>query len=287
MSIGLFIMVLFPLCADVVFLKTGEVVLGTIMSVSSGSVSIRSLSTERQINATQILHTEKGLSALADFPLEVQLKDGTVIRGVIIDYDEEIGVFVDISFGNLVLPILAIEMISDPVQSRRNADRKHLVVMGAAYTLPLSDSFDSGLAFSLGLDMQTPFVRGLFWGGDLSYSFFNYSESSLVSYFTVGLNVALLYKPLALAVTSPMFAVVLPYGRLATGAVLVQVNDDRPEASITQRGLLTSEFAAEVGLEWHLPASSGLRSFAAFDFIFQEDAVFIVPGFGLSYYYSF
>ena len=276
----------FPAVSDVLFLESGEIVLGTLISARDGNVVIRSLGSERTIEADQIDRSEEEIAALKDLNLEILLKDGTVIRGTVVDYDEEIGVFVDISFGNLALPLATIEIIQDSSRPRKKKTDNRVLGLYGQWTFTPSESFGGSAAVSASADFGMGAALGLYVGADIFCHPLNYTAEDQVRYTLAGLNVHGLYKAFWLADLWTVFKVLVPYAKLGGGAAFVQVDDDRAEAVVDSQGSLTGMVAGQLGLEWNLPSIFWLRFFFNADLVFQSSGVFFLPGAGVGLHMS-
>jgi len=272
------------LSAEVIFLRSGEILFGDIVSAGSGTITISTFGQEKQILSTDIVRTEPSLSALADLVVQVILKDGTIIKGKIVDFDEEIGVFVDISFGNLAVPSAAVEKIVDPARAASSAPASQWLGVGGGVSFPLSKDFGMSWGAGVGWEFHTPWLTGLNAGLTLTYDSLAYTTNSQISFANIGLSAYTVYIFNGLLQGMDLFA---PYAGLGAGAVIVQAFDKRPDAAVDQRGLLTGFLSAHLGLEWRLPARFLLRTGGGLDMVLQTDGVFLVPKAGLGFYFGF
>jgi hypothetical protein len=249
-------------------------------------VVIQSLGSERTIDAGIIERSEQSLNVLQNVPLEVLLKDGTVIHGSIVDYDEEIGVFVHISFGNLALPFPTIEMIQDPSRVVKVKTDDQVIGFSGQWTFTTSDDFGSSVGLTGTADFRLRSVPGLYLGTDVFWYPLKYTGNDEVNYNLGGLNAHLLYKALWLEDVWRVFGVLVPYAKLGGGAAFVQVNDDRASAAVEQQGSLTGLAVGQLGFEWNLPSIFWMRFFFNADLVFQSSGVFFLPGAGIGLYLS-
>lgn len=277
------LLAVFPAFSDTVFLKSGEVVLGNLISASSGNVVMRSLGKERIIEASKIAKSEEGLGSLQTLPLEIYLKDGTVMRGMIVDYDEEIGVFIDISFGNIALPVGTIEIIRDPRVAKAIGDDR-IVGLSGRVGLPLAESFGISGGMTASVDFKSSMLHRLYIGADISWNPLNYTSMDQIEYMLAGLTIHALYRFSGLGEDSRFFSTFVPYAKLGGGAVLVQVIDSRTDASAPRQGGLTGMVTGQIGLEWKLPSRFWLRGSINTDLVFQSGGLFFLPGAGLGLY---
>lgn len=265
------------LSAEVVFLRNGDVLIGKITSAGSGTVTIQTFGDERKVPSKDILRSEPGLSDIKDLALQVILKDGTSIRGKLTDFDEEIGLFVDIGFGILALPITAIDKIVDPSVVVHYGGYRHILGVSGGVAFPPGGDYGLGYHGALTGELQLARLRELYALASFAWMDPGYTGDVGVSLQTWSLLVGIRYKFVAFGEIFPALEILTPYATLAAGGSLVTLFDTRAVALVDQRGLLTSSLAASVGLEWKLPASLSLRTEGGANFIFQTSGVFIAP----------
>ena len=104
-----------PTFADVIFLVDGKILIGTIIGPDEAGVAYSVFGERVVLGVDQILKTEQNIQAISDLLVTVNLKDGSTLHGKVVDFDEEIGYFVDIGFGILTVPIAAVSEIVDPL----------------------------------------------------------------------------------------------------------------------------------------------------------------------------
>jgi hypothetical protein len=275
-----YLTVAIPAFSDVNFLKSGEVVIGTLVSASGGNVVVLSLGKDRIISAGDIIRTEPDIQSLRDITLDIYLKDGTLMRGIIVDYDEDIGIFIDISFGNIALPLSTVERIMDPTVAKVIDDDTILGLSGQV-GWPISSDFGVSGGAALSLDLRTKFLPQLYFGTDVYWSPLNLKATDEVRYMLAGFNVHALYKFTGLGENSRFFTLFVPFARLGGGAVLVQMTDNTSAAAVPQQGGLTGAFSGQLGLEMKLPPRFWLKGFLNIDMVLQSGGVFVVPSIGL------
>jgi len=270
--------------ADVMFLRNGEILFGEIIAAGSGTVTIRSLGQSVDVLSTDIERTEPSLSALADLPVQVILKDGTIIKGKIVDFDEEIGIFVDIIFGNLVLPSATVDRIVDPSRAAKAAPASQWIGGSGNVSFPLSEDF--GLSWGTGIswEFRTPWLADMKLGLSLSFESLSYKTDTQISFYNVGLSAYTIFTLDGLFQGLGIFS---PYLGFGGGAVVVQAFDQRPSAVIDQRGLLTGLLTSQIGIEWRLPMRLLLRTGGSLDKVLQTGGVFLVPKANIGLYFGF
>ena len=169
------------LYADVIRMQDGHIYLGKAGDSDAFGFSLETFGENKKINHSDVLMKEKDLSALKMQQVEIVLKDGSVIRGKIQDYDEEIGLLLNIDFGALTLPVQNVRAIWD--DSQRNFYKGnifHIGLMGGYYTTIGSFNKDFGNSFNATIfgEFQIPLLRGLYAGVDASYFFLDYKTNA-------------------------------------------------------------------------------------------------------------
>ncbi len=275
------------LSAEIFFLRTGEIIIGTLANATAGTVSIQSLGQERQVNAGAIIRTETDLATIADMVLEIQLRDGTIIRGKIVDYDAEIGLFVDISFGSLALPGSTVSSIRNPETVSLYSGRKNAVGAGGCVIFPLTNDYSTSWGVNLLAETRFLNQRSVYWGTELSWTGLKYTRDTDVTFNVIDFSLYGLYKLNQLGDSLPALSFIIPYARVSAGAVLVLVNDNHESQAASPKANLTAGFGAQAGLEFRLSSALSLRGYGAAAFITQESGLFIVPKAGISMLYGF
>ena len=275
------------LSAEVLFLRNGEIVIGDFVSADSGTITLRSMGTERTVSSTDVLRTEKGLMDIGEITVQVVLKDGTSIRGKLTDFDEEVGLFIDIGFGTLALPIAAIARIEDPGRIAVYQGTKMSLGLSGGISTPLDS--DYGLSGGGGVlaEIKTGLARGLYAGFSLGGEYLAYAADSNVKIVNADFQIYALYKLLALGEVFPALELLTPYASLGIGGTLVTLLDSRVDAPVDQRGILSFSTALAFGLEWKLPANISLRTGGELDGILQTSGLFLIPKARLALLYGF
>lgn len=261
--------------AEVIFLRSGEIVIGRITGAGVGSITVMSFNQERTIPSKDVLRTAMNLDEVKDLTMMVILKDGTNIVGKPVDFDEELGFFVDIGFGNLAVPVGAIQMIADPVKLKQY--RGNAVNFAGLFLLnvPLYSAYGLSYGGSLGTELRLGELRELFINPVISFYHLDYTSNDKIDFYNTSLSLNLLYKVYAFGEILPAVEFIVPYLGLGVGGTLVTIIDNRPEAAVQQNGLLTFSFQGLAGLEWRFPFSLSLKTGAMLEGILQQDGVFL------------
>ncbi|RPJ03268.1 MAG: hypothetical protein EHM28_15610 [Spirochaetaceae bacterium] len=190
------------LFADVIRIKDGRVVVGKISSIDSQGIHLEAFGGNIVVPAAEIVGTEKDFSSLKDMEIEITLKDQSVLRGKIKNYDEDIGFQLEINFGIITVPLENITSIQDPVQrSRYVANFIQIGVAGGYYFMmgDLASSFGNNVNFQVFGEFNLGFLlEGLFAGIDLSYYNVDCTQSGSYSYLLFGLTANVSYRFLQL-----------------------------------------------------------------------------------------
>lgn len=250
-------------------------------------MTLKSMGTVRTVSSTDVLRTEKGLKDISEMTVQVVLKDGTSIRGKLTDFDEEVGLFIDIGFGTLALPIAVIARIEDPERIAVYHGTKMSLGLSGGISSPLNS--DYGLSGGGGVlaEIKTGLVRGLYVGFSLGGEYLAYTADSNVKIINADFQIYSLYKVLALGEVFPAMEFLNPYVSLGIGGTLVTLLDSRVDAPVDQRGILSFSTAFALGLEWKLPANIGLRTGGELDGVLQTGGLFLIPKARLALLYGF
>ncbi len=272
---------------EVIYLRSGEIVIGNIVGAGLGTISVRSFGKERNIPSKDILKTIASLREIGEDTVLVVLKDGTNIVGKPVDVDDELGLFVDIGFGNLALPTRTISSIYDP-ERRALAEGTSVNFTGNfKYVLPLSSSYSPAIGGSVSTEVRLAQIRELFLNPVVSFYHMDYKVNDKIDFYNVAVDLNILYKLLVFGEILPAVEFLVPYFGLGAGATLVNLFDARDEAPLPQYGLLTGSFNAQAGFEWRFPLNIALKTGAIFEGILQSGGLFwnvyLVAGLGYGF----
>src|SRR4030065_490921 len=158
--------------ADVIRLNDGTIYLGKVASASEDGVVLDILGKSLRVPSARLSKTDTDLEALRSQALEVFLLDGSVIRGKVKDYDSEIGLFVDLEFGEITIPLDSLGSLQDPVQrSRYRGFPFQAGILGGFHQSigSLGASFDSNFSISAFAEFNLQWLRGLYAGVDFTH----------------------------------------------------------------------------------------------------------------------
>ena len=283
-KISIWIFLFIGLCisfalGDVLYLKDGRVYFGNPVSADAGGITFDVFGEMITIDQSEILRTENDPSAIIEKTLEVALKDGSVIKGKIVDYDEEIGFLVDINFGTLTIPAESIRIIEDPVQRNfYNGFPLHIGMTGGYFATPgeLGTDFGGSFNFSLFAELNTGLIRGFFAGLETSYFILNYkAEPDLVCSIISALPYAM-YRVLAFQSYTSFLKSLVPYASLGGGVAFVTVRDKRSDAVREKYGEITPAFSPAAGFDYFITEKIFLRFKAGWIWIPQKASSFSI-----------
>ena len=115
--------------ADIVWLKDGGICLGEIEIVDPTGITIKTFGETKKILQSEIVKSEKRLDNIKKLYIAIQLKDGSIIKGTIQNYDEEIGVLINTGLGQNTIPVSSIKEIYNPtIRELYNPQKKLLEI---------------------------------------------------------------------------------------------------------------------------------------------------------------
>ena len=274
--------------ADVIRLNDGTIYLGEVASASEDGVVLDILGKSLRVPSARISKTETDLEALRSQALEVFLLDGSVIRGKVKDYDSEIGLFVDLEFGEITIPLDSLGSIQDPVlRSRYRGLPFQAGILGGFYQPvgSLSASFESSFSITAFAEFNLRWLRGLYAGVDFSHFFMTYQPDADLSYGISVITAGPVYRLLLLRTSEVAFIKnLVPWAGLSAGAAYVAVED---QTAATSYGELDPAFGASLGLDYHAGARLLVRLSGRWLLLPQSASAFQLLAGGLGLAYSF
>jgi small nuclear ribonucleoprotein (snRNP)-like protein len=183
--------------SEIFFLKNGEIYIGEIRKYESGNLIIINRGKEFPLRSSEVIWYVDDISTFFGLPVIIELNDGSAFKGAVIDYDEEIGIFISIEFGEMAIPNSVIKGIYDPAQ--------RAAYLGPAFSISLEPSFGFLLpsgqysgGTGWGMDSYCVFrvnaLRGLYAGLNASYLQNESSDPGGLSLSCVSLRPALSYN---------------------------------------------------------------------------------------------
>jgi len=242
--------------ADVFFIEDGSVYIGKVVSADKNEVTLDTFGRTVMLAPGAILRSEADMAKVQALPLEVRLKEGSLFRGSIQDYDPDIGLLLDVGFGTLTIPVANLKDIQDPAQRSRFIGAAALVGLTAEYYFPLgtfAGSFGSGFSFSLFAEYNLQLVRGLSVGLEATQLLMSYLSSTEVSYTATVLTLSPTYRLLFLRSTSiPFLMDLVPWVSAGGGVAYVGVQDRRTGAYQAYYGEPDPAWCASLGIDYML-----------------------------------
>ncbi len=277
-----FIFITTILSAEVVFTEEGFIFIGTIIQTEQGYSSYQFMDREVRLMASRIIRTEADIDVLTDLPVRVELMDGSILRGTIVDYAPDIGIFLDIDFGVLTIPKASIRSIIEPMQGRRYSGNPFQAKAGASWYFPIGESSGSfGSAIRIeGLGAYSiSGIRGLSIGLDFTYSFTNFNAVPSVDYAFITLEPFVSFRYLAWRTKPSIIRILTPFAELGAGALYVRATD--PFSVPSMFGELCAGAFIKTGFDFELFKIFSLRAQLRFDSYLQNDKPFLALSAGI------
>jgi hypothetical protein len=261
------------LFADVIRLQNGQIFLGRIIKADSNGIVTESFGEQREFSQADILKNEKDLSTLKTQHCDIYLKDGSVLKGKVENYDEEVGILINIDFGAVTFPIKSIKEINDPAQKKYYSGNPMQIGVGGGYFMPngkLKDKYKTGYNFSVFGEFNSNLVRGLFIGGDLTYFPIDYKDSSKVNYDIFTLQPYAMYRFLFLRSSSTFIRNFVPFVSVGFGLGYVVLKDKRDNSSSSEKSEIDFAYHAKIGCDYQIIDNITVRVFGGWQTITQK-----------------
>jgi hypothetical protein len=265
--------------ADIIHMKDGQIFIGKLVTASAGGMTIQANGRKFTIDQTDILKTEEDISALKEIPIEVVLNDGSVFKGVVADYDEEVGFLVALELGSLTVPPGSIRRIEDPEQRNYYNGYPFQVGFTGGYSFTagnLASDFKGKLTGSLFAEFKTNLVRGLFAGVETSYQDLDYTVNENLEYRVLSVGPYASYRVLALRSLSSFLRNFVPYASAGAGLAYVSARDKRVGVYPRKFGELNFAFSAGLGLDYFVTKRAFIRVKGGWTLIPQESSALSV-----------
>lgn len=274
--------------ADVIRLEDGTMYLGRMASSTEGVVSIQAFGKTIQVASSRIVKSEPDFTALHEQPVEVILMDGSIIRGKIKNYDEEVGLFVELGIGEVTVPLESLRALEDPAQRARYRGFPFQVGLLAGYFIPvgtIASSFGSGFAASLSAELSVPILRGLYAGLDVSQFFMTYLPSSDLTYSVTTAIFGPFYRLLLFRTSRvPVLRDMVPWVGLGGGIAYVGANDTSTSSDF---GEVDPVYFAAIGLDFYVGERIQIRFSARWLALQQTTQLLHLPSAGIGVAASF
>jgi hypothetical protein len=252
--------------ADVIWLHDGTILLGKIVKFDADSIDIESFGQVKKISQTDVLKKEKSMD-------EIILKDGSTIKGKIQNYDEEIGINVNIDFGSITLPLQSVKEVRNNVQKiYYNGLPVFIGISGGYYFLAgsIKERFNDFINFSIFSEFNVG-VRGLFIGGDLQFTFTNYLPNPDVDFYLFSLQPYIMYKFMMLRKYSSFVKIFVPFVSVGLG---VNYTVKTTAGTLTQQGEVDFIYNIKAGLDIQVVTNLWFRIYTGFESVPQKVSSF-------------
>jgi len=275
--------------ADVIMLHDGNIYLGTISKTDSSGIVIETFGQTLTISQSDILKSEKNFDSFKDVTTDITLKDGSIIKGKIQNYDEEVGLFVNINFGTITLPVESVKEISNGEQKIKNNGYNYLAGLTLGYYQPLGGDgkFSGSFLTTAFLEKDSTLFRGLFIGAGLSYFDMNHENSDLI-YSMFILKPYLSYKFLTFRKSSNILINrFIPFSRVGCGFSYIKLKDGRPNADSSSSIELNPVISAGAGFDVVITKNVIFRLAADWAIVPQSSEMFQAASLNFGAVYGF
>lgn len=270
--IYLFLFLNGTLRADVIKMINGDIHLGTANITNPVKIEIETLGRKIYVNQKDIQIIMPEISSIESVDVEVVLKDDSVLRGNIRNYDNEIGVFLKTSFGEITIPSSGVKNIYSTSQRKRYYGDLLMISAGGGYYFPFADlqtNFDSNFFAGLTLETNLRKARGLSLGARVLYFPMEYTPSENVTYNSYSLTGRISYRYGDLRFSSvPVLNRIVPFTAMELGGMYISVQDKRENAVFEWRNELIPGGFLFLGFDFSLWGGFSLRveagAFAAY-----------------------
>lgn len=270
--------------ADVVWMNDGSIYFGTIESADSDGIKINSFGETKKILNRNISRTDKTLDQLKQLDVEILLRNGSIIKGRIQNYDEEIGVLVETELGPTTLPVSSIKQIYDPSKQKYYKGTDFTIGITGGYYIPvmgLAPDFNSSLDFSIFFEHHTQILHGLTFGGEVNTILIDYKvDDSEFSIYSIQPYVT--YRFLQLRNSSSFIKYFTPFVSAGAGAAYI-IRED----SSTQASEIDPVINIKLGFDTTVAANFGIRIYTGIETIPQSSSTFNRVFFNAGLMYSF
>jgi hypothetical protein len=268
--------------AEILVLRDGSVVAGTIMgSAGSGEVVYSIGGQERRLAADDIVRSGPDALAFADLDVEARLKDGSVIKGTIENYDDE-ELSLETSVGALPIAMDKIARVVAPRFSAYRSGPSFAAKAGGGGYVPLTDGasrFGPSYCGAFGAAWSLPFLRGLYAGFETELSSADYLAGG-ASYSFFSLKAEVTYRFLGIGGTGRL----VPFVAFAAGPAYVGVESSASTPS--SYGDLVAATGVSAGLEYSVARALSVRLESRAEAYAQDGSPFMTASGILSVVYE-
>lgn len=265
----------------------GNIYLGKIVKTDSSGIVIESFGQTLTISQSDILRSEKNFDSFKDVTADIKLRDGSLIKGKIQNFDDEIGIYVDIDFGTITLPVASIKEISNGEQKIKNNGYNYLAGLILGYYQPIGGDgkFSSSYLTTAFIEKNTPFIRGLYTGAGFSYLDLNHENTNL-DYSMFILEPYFSYKFLSFR-NSGITDRIIPFARIGFGLSYITLEDGRPSAGVKSSSELNPVISAGAGFDLVIANDIMMRISMNYKVVPQSSEIFQAASLNLGAVYGF
>lgn len=274
--------------ADVIMLHDGSIYLGKIIRTDSNGIVIETFGQNLIISLNDILKSEENIDNFKDTITDITLKDGSIIVGKIQNYDEEVGLFVNIDFGTITLPVESIKKITNRIQKIKYNGYHYLTGLTIGYYQPIAGSgkFSGTYLLTAFVEKNTFLLRGLYVGGDFSYLDMQHENSSL-NYSMLMLEPYLAYNFFTFKNSSSFLNRFIPFVRVGGGLSYIMLKDNRPNSVTDSSSELNPLISAGAGFDVEIISAILLRTSACWYIVPQSPETFHMSAISIGVVYGF
>jgi len=248
---------------------------GVVLLVSGEKITVQ---------FSDILQSDADFKNLTGRELEITLKDNSVMRGKVRNYDADIGLLVEIDLGVITVPPDNIKSIMD--YTERGRQRANFVQIGllAGYYFMIGDLsgvFSGNVTGGVFSEFNLGAVfEGLFAGALLSYHNLNVLDYSGYAYYLFKLDAYVMYRFLMLRTAPGALRNLVPFATLGAGAAF-PIQTANGETALEVDVSLTGS----VGLDYFVGADILIRLAGMWTTILQSRLPFhsLSVNFGAAY----
>lgn len=254
--------------SEVIRLQNGEIYFGKVVSADSDGITVESFGKTIKLPQKDILRTDKDMSSIKNQQLEIILKDDSRLKGKIQNYDDDIGILLNIEFGSLTLPVQSVREISDAAQKKYYSGAPfHVGIAGGYYFLfgDVASRFGSSYSLNLFSEFNLNYVRGLFAGGEIGTTFVDYKSDSQTKYNLFSFQPYLMYRFLFLRTSDSFVRIFVPFVAAGAGtAYLVK------ETGVTQKSEIDLIYNVKAGVDAQITSNLWLRFYTGWESVPQK-----------------
>ena len=238
---------------DVILLKDGTIYLGNIKNISSSGIVIESFGTTRTLRQQDIRQTSKNTKELQGTLAEVELKNGSLMKGIIQNYDDEVGLLLKTDYGSLTMPAKGIASVHDSSLKKKYYGPRAVVGINIGCYFPVGpfkDRFGIQPHLSAFTEINSVFARGLFFGIDAGYMFMRYRPDRDLRFDAATVKFYAQYRFLDLRVLSSPARYFSPFVAAGAGMTYIARRDNRSlSIGSTRKNEIDALYTLAAGLD--------------------------------------